>query len=91
MQDRETQTVPLYHKYALTLKEVVQYFGIGERKLQMRTGILALSFITVSSCFSNVKNLSSGWIRQTQSECRKGALNMVKYIRAQCPFHYKKK
>ena len=35
MQDRETQTVSLYHKYALTLKEAVQYFGIGERKLQM--------------------------------------------------------
>lgn len=29
------QTVPLHLKYALTLKEAVQYFGIGERKLQM--------------------------------------------------------
>lgn len=26
--------VPLWKKYALTLSEAVQYFGIGERKLQ---------------------------------------------------------
>ena len=26
--------VPLWKKYALTLPEAVQYFGIGERKLQ---------------------------------------------------------
>ena len=31
----KTSTVPLWEKYALTLKEAVQYFGIGERKLQM--------------------------------------------------------
>ena len=29
------QTVPLHLKYALTLREAAQYFGIGERKLQM--------------------------------------------------------
>ncbi len=27
--------VPIWEKYALNLKEAVQYFGIGERKLQM--------------------------------------------------------
>ena len=26
--------VPLWKKYALTLSEAAQYFGIGERKLQ---------------------------------------------------------
>lgn len=35
MQDRETQTVPLYRKYALTVTEAAQYFGIGEKKLKI--------------------------------------------------------
>ena len=37
MNQNETKniTVPVWEKYALNLKEAVQYFGIGERKLQM--------------------------------------------------------
>lgn len=37
MKQNETKniTVPIWEKYALNLKEAVQYFGIGERKLQM--------------------------------------------------------
>ena len=35
MQDNAAvQTVPLHLKYALTLKEAVQYFSIGEKKLR---------------------------------------------------------
>lgn len=30
----KTNEVPLWKKYALTLSEAAQYFGIGERKLQ---------------------------------------------------------
>lgn len=32
--DRDIPAVPLYHKYALTLREAAQYFGVGEKKLQ---------------------------------------------------------
>ena len=37
MNRKETKniTVPVWEKYALNLREAVQYFGIGERKLQM--------------------------------------------------------
>lgn len=30
----KTNEVPLWKKYALTLSEAAQYFGIGERKLR---------------------------------------------------------
>ena len=33
--ENKINVVPLWEKYALTLKEAAQYFGIGERKLQM--------------------------------------------------------
>lgn len=55
--------VPLWKKYALTLSEAAQYFGIGERKLQQiadenrDTGIV---IYTVLSCYSSGKNLPSG-------------------------------
>lgn len=34
MEDRSTYTIPIWHKYTLSVEEAAQYFRIGENKLR---------------------------------------------------------
>ena len=34
MEEKRTFTVPLWHKYSLSIEEAAEYYGIGEKRLR---------------------------------------------------------
>ena len=55
--------VPLWKKYALTLSEAAQYFGIGERKLQQ-----------IADDKTHLWGRRSAWIRSKQPANQQGRI-----------------